>query len=135
MAERRPYSSGTRPKTPELVHGQLRSNSRERNTASAHALAAYSDVAGTRPKTPELVHGRLRSNSKERSTAPAHGLATTRPKTPELGSEWRSSKGRSAAPVRALAAYSDVGVEAEGNFAASIVGTCQDMCPGETLTL
>jgi hypothetical protein len=61
-------------------------------------------------------------------------LLRKRPKTPELGSEWRSSRGRSAVPVRALAAYSDVGVEAEGNFAASIVGTCQDMCPGESLT-
>lgn len=106
-AGRRPYSAGTRPKTPELVHSQLRSNSRDRGAAPVHALAAYSDVAT------ETV---------------------TRPKTPELGSEWRSSRGRSAVPVRALAAYSDVGVEAEGNFAASIVGTCQDMCPGESLS-
>ncbi|KAG0609073.1 hypothetical protein M758_8G155300 [Ceratodon purpureus] len=102
-AGRRPYSAGTRPKTPELVQSQLRSNSRDRGAAPAHALAAYSDVAAE---------------------------TATRPKTPELGSEWRSnSKGRNVTPVRALAAYSDVGVETEGNFAASIVGTCQDMCP------
>ena len=107
-AGRRPYSSGGRPKTPELVQSQMRSNSRDRDRGAAKVTVQVFDVAAE---------------------------TATRPKTPELRSEWRSSKGRSAAPVRALTAYSDVGVEAEGNFAASIVGTCQDMCPGETLTL
>uniref|UniRef100_A0A7I4BKP9 PCI domain-containing protein n=1 Tax=Physcomitrium patens TaxID=3218 RepID=A0A7I4BKP9_PHYPA len=47
----------------------------------------------------------------------------------EKGGKWRSRSNKSVPPVRALAAYSDVGVQDEGNLVTSIVGTCQDMCP------
>lgn len=105
------FGSGRRPKTPETPSAYA-SGPRPRTPETPNAFAS-----GPRPRTPELA--RTFSNSSQ-------------PRTVELASDPRRLSGRlkvSAPPVRVQAAYADVGVEADGLSSASIVGTCQDMCP------
>lgn len=44
-----------------------------------------------------------------------------------------TSREREVVPARAHAAYTEVGPGHEDDVVSSIVGTCPDMCPGETL--